>query len=318
ESEIRHEVVAAIDVNTTANKIYSENFPTINLMDCGIESLKIHQLDSMKVDMILMSPPCQPFTRVGKKQDTKDIRTNSFLHLLQLLPRLNHCPSYILVENVKGFEKSETRDKLIDTLKTCKFTFQEFMLSPLQFGIPNSRLRYYLIAKKEPSKFPFTSTEELMTDIPPCAMKWLKYRHRAKSLSTKSLNVDTNTSVDCSSELQNSKTDVNSKEERIQNSESDNDTSCSKSEDKASLSTNRFTCKICKSECLQNYAQNMRQENLDNKESENDCLPIMHFLEEKSVSEFECFCLSRKDLKRFIVMDVVLPCIKKSICFTKR
>jgi tRNA (cytosine38-C5)-methyltransferase len=37
--------------------------------------------------MILMSPPCQPFTRVGKKRDNEDIRTKSFLHLLDLLPQ---------------------------------------------------------------------------------------------------------------------------------------------------------------------------------------------------------------------------------------
>ena len=39
ESGISHEIIAAIDVNTTANKIYRYNFPGTNLMDCGIEVL---------------------------------------------------------------------------------------------------------------------------------------------------------------------------------------------------------------------------------------------------------------------------------------
>lgn len=38
--------------------------------------------------------------------------------------RLNNCPKYILVENVKGFEDSETCLKLRDTLMKCNFTYQ--------------------------------------------------------------------------------------------------------------------------------------------------------------------------------------------------
>ena len=52
-----------------------------------LQSLSAKQLDEMKIDMIVMSPPCQPFTRVGKKLDKEDIRTKSFLHLLSLFPR---------------------------------------------------------------------------------------------------------------------------------------------------------------------------------------------------------------------------------------
>lgn len=37
ECGISYEIIAAIDVNTTANKIYKHNFPESNLMDCGIE-----------------------------------------------------------------------------------------------------------------------------------------------------------------------------------------------------------------------------------------------------------------------------------------
>ena len=35
-----------------------------------------------------MSPPCQPFTRVGKKQDNKDKRTNSFFIVLDRISKL--------------------------------------------------------------------------------------------------------------------------------------------------------------------------------------------------------------------------------------
>lgn len=115
--------------------------------------LRLENLKKFDIDTILMSPPCQPFTRNGLKNDTNDPRTNSFLHLLELLPQLNI--DNILVENVKGFESSNMRSILIDTLEKNDFQVQEFILSPSQFGIPNSRHRYYCLAKKRPGKFPF-------------------------------------------------------------------------------------------------------------------------------------------------------------------
>jgi tRNA (cytosine38-C5)-methyltransferase len=51
-----------------------------------------------------MSPPCQPYTRIGLQQGSVDARAKSFLHLLDVLGEMQHKPKYILVENVKGFE----------------------------------------------------------------------------------------------------------------------------------------------------------------------------------------------------------------------
>lgn len=66
---------------------------------------------------------------------------------MKLLPELSSV-SYILIENVKGFEESETRLHLVTVLKNNNFTFEEYLLNPRQFGICNSRLRYYLLAKR--------------------------------------------------------------------------------------------------------------------------------------------------------------------------
>ncbi|XP_068565713.1 tRNA (cytosine(38)-C(5))-methyltransferase isoform X1 [Cebidichthys violaceus] len=102
--------------------------------------------------MILMSPPCQPFTRIGLQGDIADPRTKSFLYILHLLPRLSRLPRFILLENVKGFESSTARDRLVKTLQECGYTFQEIMVSPTSVGIPNSRLRYFLTAKLSTEK----------------------------------------------------------------------------------------------------------------------------------------------------------------------
>lgn len=62
------------------------------------------------------------------------------------------------MENVKGFEESETREHFTRVLSVAGFQFQEYLLSPEQFGIPNSRLRYYLIATRGKLHAPSTGT----------------------------------------------------------------------------------------------------------------------------------------------------------------
>jgi len=75
---------------------------------------------------------------------------------------LSRSPNYILMENVKGFETSDTREHFVCTLKACGYSYQEFLLSPTQLGIPNSRLRYYLLAKKKPLQFCFPTCDEVI------------------------------------------------------------------------------------------------------------------------------------------------------------
>jgi tRNA (cytosine38-C5)-methyltransferase len=113
-----------------------------------------------------MSPPCQPYTRVGLQLGSKDRRTDSFFFILKLIGQLKNPPSYILVENVKGFEESDTHEITINTLKECNYEIQEFLLTPSQFGIPNSRMRYYLLAKRKPLKFSFETQPSPIFFIP--------------------------------------------------------------------------------------------------------------------------------------------------------
>ena len=146
------EVVGAFDINPHSNDVYEHNFgrrPTQkNLF--GARGLPSHLFDKLDASLWLMSPPCQPFTRQGHQKDTADGRSQSFLRLLDLIPSLKRPPTHVLVENVVGFETSEMRDVLRETLRGLGFTIREHILSPRQFGVPYSRPRYFLLAKREP------------------------------------------------------------------------------------------------------------------------------------------------------------------------
>ncbi|OBS67685.1 hypothetical protein A6R68_03774, partial [Neotoma lepida] len=76
-----------------------------------------------------------------------DPRTNSFLYILDILPR----------------------GLLIRTIEACGFQHQEFLLSPSFLGIPNSRLRYFLIAKLQSEPFPFQTPGQILMEFPEIA-----------------------------------------------------------------------------------------------------------------------------------------------------
>ena len=90
----------------------------------------------------------------AKKLDLADKRSESLGHLMfEVLPKLVSKPQYLLIENVKGFRDSEMRTKVVEALKALTYDVREILLSPTQFGIPNQRTRYFLLAKLAPLSF---------------------------------------------------------------------------------------------------------------------------------------------------------------------
>lgn len=152
-SGVAGEVCAAVDINTTANHVYQHNHLDTKLLNNNIQKFTPEFILKMAPNAILMSPPCQPFTRVGNKKDIGDPRSNALVHLCSILPELTTV-DYILMENVKGFEKSQARDLYVEALNRSGFQYQEFLLSPTEIGVPNTRYRYYCLARRK-SRFSF-------------------------------------------------------------------------------------------------------------------------------------------------------------------
>ncbi|KAI9189098.1 hypothetical protein H9P43_000526 [Blastocladiella emersonii ATCC 22665] len=142
-------VLAAFEVNDFANAVYAHNFGKGVVVQGLIEGQSVAQFEKHGADLWTMSPPCQPFSRqlTAKQEGSSDPRSKSFFYMLDVLRKLERKPRYLLVENVKGFDESDARDVLVATLTELGYHTREFLLNPLQIGIPNSRLRYYLVAR---------------------------------------------------------------------------------------------------------------------------------------------------------------------------
>eukprot|EP00918_Siedleckia_nematoides_P012081 GHVU01026513.1.p1 GENE.GHVU01026513.1~~GHVU01026513.1.p1 ORF type:complete len:360 (-),score=36.22 GHVU01026513.1:2103-3182(-) len=141
------DVCAAFDINTVANQVYRFNFsadprpPSV----AQIHSLRHADVDG-RAELWLLSPPCQPFTRGGLQKDDSDPRSRSLLRLINLLKEIEDPPPLLFLENVLGFEGSRCHALLLAALRHRGYAYEEYLLSPTQFGIPNCRVRYYCLA----------------------------------------------------------------------------------------------------------------------------------------------------------------------------
>ncbi|KAI6137030.1 S-adenosyl-L-methionine-dependent methyltransferase [Pisolithus sp. B1] len=152
-------VIAAYDWDPIASQVYTVNYGPNVIHKADISTLTAARLSHFQADLWLLSPACQPYTILNPDaKGASDPRARSFLHLIDnVLPQLaaqQVHPRYMLVENVAGFQDSDMRHHLVSTLKQLGYNVAEFNLTPLQFGIPNSRLRYYLLAKLSRLRFP--------------------------------------------------------------------------------------------------------------------------------------------------------------------
>ncbi|KIY65370.1 S-adenosyl-L-methionine-dependent methyltransferase [Cylindrobasidium torrendii FP15055 ss-10] len=145
-----HSIVGSFDWDQTAARVYAHNFPGTPAQRVDINTLSANALP--EADVWLLSPACQPYTVLNPNaKGAEDPRAASFLHLIRnVLPNMHNGPRFLLVENVAGFETSSTRDTLYNTLVSLDYHVKELGLSPNQFGIANSRKRYYCLARRAP------------------------------------------------------------------------------------------------------------------------------------------------------------------------
>jgi tRNA (cytosine38-C5)-methyltransferase len=141
--------IAALDHSDLCTRVFEHNFGT-DKKSFQIERLTLKQVEEWKANVWAMSPPCQPHTRqhANQEQDLNDPRSASFLHLCGLLEGIKEqfLPSLLLLENVIGFESSNSFVRWREVLADRQYHVGHFHLTPTQVGLPNDRPRYYCVA----------------------------------------------------------------------------------------------------------------------------------------------------------------------------
>ena len=145
----------AFEVSPVVNEAYRHNFG----QDCNLrEKLVEHSSESFldgSSDLWMLSPPCQPYTKTinAKQKQSTDLRAKGFHYLIKMLGIIKEPPKWIFLENVKTFEGSDTLKDFEKVLKDRDYSWQCYVLSPMQFGIPNNRTRFYMICERNSNRF---------------------------------------------------------------------------------------------------------------------------------------------------------------------
>ncbi len=143
----RGEVAAAYDVSEAANATYALNHGEAPQAR-ELATIPLRELAAHDADTWLLSPPCQPYCRMGNRQGLDDRRSRAFRHLMDLLPDL--APERLVLENVGGFLGSDAHALLATQLRALGLHRLDLEACPSRFGLPNQRPRVYVVASRRP------------------------------------------------------------------------------------------------------------------------------------------------------------------------
>ena len=108
-----------------------------------------------KCDVVMGGPPCQGFSTLGKRNLNceKSILVDYFL---EIATKIN--PKIILMENVKAIASKKhpagglVTDKIDEILVDSGYVYKKIILSAMDFGLGQTRKRFFLFAVKNDNK----------------------------------------------------------------------------------------------------------------------------------------------------------------------
>jgi DNA (cytosine-5)-methyltransferase 1 len=138
--EIETECILSSEIDLEARWVYSQNFAS---QPCG----DIRQIEKLpKHDILLAGFPCQSFSYAGKKEGFGDTRGTLFFEIMRLVDTAQ--PQAFIFENVRGLV-SHNRGKTLETIQheiqKRGYSFDAFLLNSSNFGLPQNRVRIYMI-----------------------------------------------------------------------------------------------------------------------------------------------------------------------------
>jgi DNA (cytosine-5)-methyltransferase 1 len=146
------EVLKGIDLDITAKETYEKNNSGSKFLVADIT--KVSANDVMlginrkgKKLVFIGCAPCQPFSYLGKNR-ANDSRKPLIIHFGDLIKQI--LPDYIFAENVPGFAQHNNRyfKKFLKGLSELGYHYEWKILNAKDYGVPQNRKRFVLIASK--------------------------------------------------------------------------------------------------------------------------------------------------------------------------
>ncbi len=110
-----------------------------------------------RADVLIASPPCQPWSRAGKQLGELDPR-DGFSAIAGALQVVN--PRVVVVENVPDISRDDRRarlDEFLAELAAYGYAVNEAILNAAHYGVPQNRRRFFLMAVRDGAAIEFPS-----------------------------------------------------------------------------------------------------------------------------------------------------------------
>lgn len=137
---------AAVDNDKAACRTLRRNRPDLRVIEDDLRNVRGQ--DFKGIDLLAGGVPCPPFSVAGKQLGAEDER-DLFPEALRLIQQAR--PSAVILENVPGFASSrfdEYRANLIARVERLGYVVEWRVLQASQFGVPQLRPRFFLVALK--------------------------------------------------------------------------------------------------------------------------------------------------------------------------
>ncbi len=167
-----------IDNHPAAAKSFKANFPRAVVLSEDVKTVTgddIRELiGSTDVDVVLASPPCEPFTGANPKRQKhpvdrlyKDPAGQLFLHAIRLIGELS--PRLFFIENVKGILENEIQDSIRRELRRTGYREVYFnVVNAEDHGVPSRRIRVIVSnIKLELPREPKITVGKALLGLPP-------------------------------------------------------------------------------------------------------------------------------------------------------
>ena len=137
----------AVEIDTDAAATLRLNRPSWDVHHGDVR--EVSGKDYRGIDLLAGGVPCPPFSIAGKQLGADDER-DLFPEALRLVKEAN--PSAVMLENVKGLASarfSTYRQSILDALETLGYEADWQLFYSSEFGVPQLRPRFILVAVKK-------------------------------------------------------------------------------------------------------------------------------------------------------------------------
>lgn len=136
----------AVEIDKDAAATLRLNRPTWNVLEDDVR--EVNGRDYKGIDLIAGGVPCPPFSIAGKQLGADDER-DLFPEAIRLVRESG--PAAVMLENVRGLASARFapyRQSILDTLDKMGYSADWQLFNSSEFGVPQLRPRFILVAMK--------------------------------------------------------------------------------------------------------------------------------------------------------------------------